>query len=339
MESRLVGGKHYPRTYGELLGWFARDADCLDCLDWLRWPNGFVCPAGGAVGGWRTADGLGCVRHSPSASQRLQGRSSTDRERRSQYDLLRPGSCLRRRMGYRPLVFSVPSAWPPTRQPGLCSTAYVRQWFAPAETGSAASWRLTRHSSVVCGQDPEDEVPKERPWWGLQSSEGERRASGVAACRSSLMPLAYTHGVSSRPCRTRVQGPYRRLDGIRASNCPHERYVAPGQLAHELLPGVRRVVSLAKWWLLSTHQGAVEVDHLQSYLDEFTFRFSRRRSRSPGLIFYRLLAQAVAHDPIRYRGIMANPSTTLAQAPRPPGGGGHPASLDQTPAARPWRQA
>jgi transposase-like protein len=52
-----------------------------------------------------------------------------------------------------------------------------------------------------------------------------------------------------------------------------------------LLPGVHRVASLAKRWLLGTHQGSVDEAHLQSYLDEFVFRFNRRtpqpRARLP----------------------------------------------------------
>jgi hypothetical protein len=56
-----------------------------------------------------------------------------------------------------------------------------------------------------------------------------------------------------------------------------------------LLPGVHRVASLVKRWLLGTHQGSVEVDHLQAYLDEFTFRFNRRRSWARGMLFYRLI--------------------------------------------------
>ena len=45
----------------------------------------------------------------------------------------------------------------------------------------------------------------------------------------------------------------------------------------EMLPRVHRVVSLLKRWLLGTHQGAVSRAHLDYYLDEFTFRFNRRR--------------------------------------------------------------
>ncbi len=47
-----------------------------------------------------------------------------------------------------------------------------------------------------------------------------------------------------------------------------------------------------------THRGSVTPDHLQSYLEEFTFRFNRRTSRSRGLVFRRLLEQAVVAAPV-----------------------------------------
>ena len=65
-----------------------------------------------------------------------------------------------------------------------------------------------------------------------------------------------------------------------------------------LLPKAHRVASLLKRWMLGTHQGAIGKQHLQPYLDEFVFRFNRRASGSRGLLFYRLLQQAVAHGPI-----------------------------------------
>ena len=71
--------------------------------------------------------------------------------------------------------------------------------------------------------------------------------------------------------------------------------------ASELMPQVHRVVSLLKRWLLGTHQGAVSHEHLDYYLDEFTFRFNRRTSRSRGKLFFRLLQQAVAVEPAPYK--------------------------------------
>ena len=63
--------------------------------------------------------------------------------------------------------------------------------------------------------------------------------------------------------------------------------------ASELLPRVHRVASLLKRGLDGTHQGAVQPEKLDYYLDEFTFRFNRRDSRARGLLFYRLMHQAV----------------------------------------------
>lgn len=70
----------------------------------------------------------------------------------------------------------------------------------------------------------------------------------------------------------------------------------------ELMPRVHQVISLLKRWLLGTHQGAVSHKHLDYYLDEFTFRFNRRRSKSRGKLFFRLAQQALTVDPVtRYR--------------------------------------
>jgi transposase-like protein len=80
-----------------------------------------------------------------------------------------------------------------------------------------------------------------------------------------------------------------------------------GDPAHVSMPEVHRVASLLKRWLLGTHQGAVSHDHLDYYLDEYTFRFNRRHSRHRGMLFYRLLEQAVATNP--------HPLTTLYSAP------------------------
>jgi transposase-like protein len=63
--------------------------------------------------------------------------------------------------------------------------------------------------------------------------------------------------------------------------------------AHVLLPGPHRISSLLKRWIIGTYQGAVSNEHLDYYLDEYTFRFNRRTSRSRGLLFYRLVNQAI----------------------------------------------
>jgi len=78
---------------------------------------------------------------------------------------------------------------------------------------------------------------------------------------------------------------------------------------------VHRVAALLKRWLLGTHQGAVEPQHLPYYLDEFTFRFNRRTCKSRGKLFYRLMQQAVATEPTTYAA-MVKTSKMSPEAPQ-----------------------
>ena len=80
---------------------------------------------------------------------------------------------------------------------------------------------------------------------------------------------------------------------------------ASGDPAHVVMPHVHLVASLLKRWLLGTHQGVVTHDQLDYYLDEFTFRCNRRRSRHRGLLFYRLIEGALAADPHPYTTLLA----------------------------------
>ena len=88
----------------------------------------------------------------------------------------------------------------------------------------------------------------------------------------------------------------------------------------ELMPRVHRVISLLKRWLMGTHQGAVSHKHLDYYLDEFTFRFNRRRSKSRGKLFFRLVQQALAVEPVPLDRIL-HPETKLKPKPQSVGVG------------------
>ena len=117
----------------------------------------------------------------------------------------------------------------------------------------------------------------------------------------------------------------------------HERTVMRQQRepAHVVMPGVHRVASLLQRWLLGTHQGRVSREHLDAYLNEFTFRFNRRRSRRRGLLFYRLLEQSIAADPVTYRSLVVNPTPTGRRSAVPP----RPGRVAIVPAVhRPWRE-
>jgi transposase-like protein len=113
---------------------------------------------------------------------------------------------------------------------------------------------------------------------------------------------------------------------------------ARGDDPGKLLPAVHRVASLAKRWLLGTHQGSIDPAHLRSYLNEFVFRFNRRGSRSRGMVFYRVLELAVRHRPVRYSELKKT-HRKRRRPPKPPGEYGHPPSLDRPKAKRPWRRS
>ena len=108
--------------------------------------------------------------------------------------------------------------------------------------------------------------------------------------------------------------------GLGKEGYDHEVTRLRGNLknAGKLLPRVHRVISLLKRWLLGTHQGAVSHQHLEYYLDEFTFRFNRRKSGNRGKLFFRLVEQALATAPQPYHVITRRAETT--QTPTRPVG-------------------
>ena len=92
---------------------------------------------------------------------------------------------------------------------------------------------------------------------------------------------------------------------MKENNYDHHKTVHLGSdiAEHITMPGVHRVASLLKRWLLGAYQGAVKEKQFEYYLDEYTFRFNRRKSKSRGLLFYRLLEQAVVANPLTYDDI------------------------------------
>lgn len=174
-----------------------------------------------------------------------------------------------------------------------------------------------------------------------------REPRGFGRCR--MLPLADASAASLHPfVRDHVEPGARVITdgwqgyhGLEKLGYVHDRRSqraarASGEDPGKLLPGVHRVASLAKRWLLGTHQGSVDEAHLPGYLNEFVFRFNRRRSRSRGMVFYRVLELAVAHAPVRYEDLIAT-QRPRAVPPAPPQARGHPPSLERPPANRPWR--
>jgi transposase-like protein len=343
-----VAGRHYPTSTGELMAWFPTDADCVDYLEWLRWPEGFVCPSCGHHGGWRLADGrfwcAGCGGRSSVTAGTIFDRTRT------------------------PLTVWFTACWLfATQKDGVSALSLQRT----LEIGSyQTAWAmLHRLRSVLIRPGRErlsgtvevDEtfIGGEDPGLRGGRAKGKKSLVGVAVERKEpkgygrcrMAPLADASAASLRaflgdhvePGATVITDGWQGYHGIRELGYAHDRRSqraarARGEDPGELLPGVHRVASLAKRWLLGTHQGSVDEAHLPSYLNEFVFRFNRRTSRSRGLVFYRVLELAVAHEPVRYRDLILDPQPK-ANPPTAPGGRGHPPSLERPPANRPWRAA
>ena len=152
-----------------------------------------------------------------------------------------------------------------------------------------------------------------------------REPAGLGRCR--MLPLADASAASLHAFVTDHVEPGARVitdgwqgyRGLEKLGYVHDRRSqrAGGEDPGELLPAVHRVASLAKRWLLGTHQGSVGDAHLAGYLNEFVFRFNRRHSRSRGMVFYRVLDLAVAHDPVRYKDLIAS-ARPRAVPPAPP---------------------
>ncbi len=127
----------------------------------------------------------------------------------------------------------------------------------------------------------------------------------------SLIPFVEENVESGSTVRTDGWPGYEGLEGKGYQHVV--RVIGDRKRASKLFPGVHRVIALLKRWLLGTHQGRVQVKHLQHYLDEFLFRFNQRKSRHVGKIFFRLAQQGATTRPVTYREIVAHGSSMPPQ--------------------------
>ena len=330
---RPRAGKHYPRSVGEFQAWFRTDADCHDYLDWLRWPAGFACPSCGHGERWSLGDRrIMCAR----CGSRTSVTAGTIFERTR-----------------TPLTVWFTASWLfATGKDGISALSLKRTLeFGSYQTAWAILHRL-RSVLVRPGRDrlmgtvevDETYIGGEEP--GLRSgrARGKKVLTGIAVevhdpkglgrCRmgplanasaGSLHAFVADHVEPGARVITDGWGGYLGLEqlGYLHDRRSQRAARARGEDPHELLPTVHRVASLVKRWLLGTHQGSVGDAHLPGYLNEFVFRFNRRRSRSRGLVFFRVLELAVAHAPVSYHDLIAH-RRPRALPPSPPPTRGHP---------------
>ena len=140
---------------------------------------------------------------------------------------------------------------------------------------------------------------------GLGRIRLRRIADDSAAC---VIPFVQEAVEPASAVHTDGSAAYRSLSEL---GYEHQRTVMLGSdvPAHVSMAGVHRVASLIKRWILGTHHGSVQPAHLDAYLNEFVFRFNQRTSASRGMLFYRLLQQAVITEPVTYDDVVRKKPT------------------------------
>jgi transposase-like protein len=304
----------YPRTIFELERRFADDRACREYLYALRWPQGFVCTRCGGQETWATQRGLWLCRRCRCQVSVMAGTVFQD-------------SHLLLTVWFRAM-------WYVTSQKNGVSALGLQRTLGLGSYRTAwAVLQKLRRAMVRPGRDRlRGVVEVDETYWGGEESglrgrqtkektlivvAAEEDGRGVGRIRMRQIGEATKAKLHGFIAQAVEPGSTIRTDGLHAymglEGYTHDRQVQRDQLPDEhLLPAVHRVVSLLKRWLLGTHQGSIRQNHLDYYLDEFTFRFNRRKSKSRGKLFYRLAQQAVQVGPC--------PLASLTETPRKGGG-------------------
>jgi transposase-like protein len=306
-----IAGIDYPETLQEFDDWFATEQACLDYLQKLRWPDGFVCPVCEGRKAWQMKTGLfrcaTCQRKtSVLAGTIFQGTR-------------------------KPLRLWFQAIWYITSQKFGGSALGLKRVLGLKSYQTAWSWlhkmrraMIRPHRSPLSGNVEVDETLIGGKDQGGKRGRGAGKKSIVAIAievhepkgfgRVRMKRIPDMSGDNLIPfIRANVQQHstvitdcWKGYNALQEYEYTHKQInlSQSGDPAHVHLPGVHRIASLLKRLLLSTHQGAVSPKHLDYYLDEYTFRFNRRTSRARGLLFYRLLEQAVCAPPVPYKKII-----------------------------------
>ena len=304
MVAKLISqnGK-YPNTYREFVKMFPDDVACEAFLFQLRWSKGFICRSCTiASTPWKQSRGrLVCpiCRYQTSVTAgRIFDKTRT------------------------PITTWFEAAWHvSTAKNGVSAKTLERT----IGTSYQVAWMMLQRFRVamvnserkqLSGNVEVDETLIGGVQHGGKRGRGAKKSivviavemkqsKGFGRVRMRYVPDASGNSLQAFVNDSVALGSIVHTDGWRAYNKLTELGYAhkitvlssSGDPAHVSMPGVHRVASLLKRWILGTHQGSVAQEHLQSYLEEYTFRFNRRTSRSRGLVFLRLLEQAVVTSP------------------------------------------
>lgn len=306
-------GVDYPRTLQELLVWFPDEQACLSYLEKLRWGDGFKCPrCATADGGWWA------VRRG------LRKCTICHHETSVTAGTIFHGSRL-------PLTSWFAAIWYVVNQKNGVSALGLQHVLEFGSYQTAWAWlHKLRRAMVLPGRELLSGVVEvDESYVGARrTGAGGRRAAGKAivaiavegehapervrmrripnVTKDTLTDFVLDHVARGSEVRTDGWQGYFDIGRYRFRHVV-TNVSASGDPAHVALPHVHLVSSLLQRWILGTHQGAISHAQLDYYLDEFTFRFNRRRARHRGLLFYRLLEGALAAGPHPYETLITRP--------------------------------
>jgi transposase-like protein len=299
----------YPRNLAEFEARFSSEGACREYLVRLRWPEGFRCPRCGEGKTWPVRGVLLQCAACGYQSSVTAGTIFQDTR--------------------KPLTLWFRAMWAVTSQKNGASAKGLQRVLGLGSYDTAWTWlHKLRRAMVRPGRDRLSGVVEvDETYWGSEEESVRGRQSGNKVL---IVIAAQEDGKGIGRIRMR-----RIPDASAGSLMPFiEEAVEPGSIVHTdgwlgydpvertgyrhritflkgqsesasgLLPQAHLAASLLKRWLLGTHQGAVSEEHLDYYLDEFTFRFNRRKSRSRGKLFQRLAEQAVAVGPVPYKAMV-----------------------------------
>lgn len=295
----------YPKDLLEFEARFSTDEACREYLFRLRWPEGFCCPHCQGTNAWGTKRGLykcqTCHQHvSVTAGTIFHG-------------------------SRKPLRLWFRAMWQITSQKYGANALGLQRVLGLGSYHTAWEWlHKLRRAMVRPGRDclkgvvevDETYLGGKKPGQRGRGAEGKAlivvavedtsgtRKTGIGRIRLQRVPDASAQSLNAFMNSWITVGSTVRTDGWSGyAQLPEHGYVhvlarEGSSVGEDELALCHRIIALFKRWLLGTYQGAVRPEHLDYYLDEYTFRFNRRTSRSRGKLFYRLVQQAVVIEPV-----------------------------------------
>ncbi len=305
----LIAGKDYPRTYREFVTMFIDEDSCREFLYQLRWNNNFICPKCKVPSTpWhQTHKRLVC----PSCRHQTTVTVGTI------FDKTRT-----------PLTTWLEAAWHITTAKNGMSAKTIEQTLGISYNTAWTMLQRFRIAMVnterekLSGKVEIDETQVGGVDVGGKRGRGSKKSlvviaieihepKGFGRVRMRYIPDASSSSLTNfindvvdtdSTIYTDGWSGYSKLESLGYN---HEITVMShsDDQAHVSMPGVHRIAALLKRWILGTHQGSFSQEHLQAYLEEYTFRFNRRLSKNRGLVFRRLLEQAVRTPPVRKKDV------------------------------------